>query len=149
MRCHQTFPTRSPTLLELQDVTREVLLEVLKTTKLYFIIDALDEVPWGAQREYLLRFMRELPAVASERLRILVSSRNEGDIQDTFCDIDSGWMNIPVGPKDVDKDIEKYINNGMEKHRSLKRQSSATKSLIREKLIQNANGMHVAKYLLR
>jgi archaellum biogenesis ATPase FlaH len=145
MRCHQTFPARSPTLLELQDVTRGVLVEILKTYKVYLVIDALDEVAWGAQREDLLRFLRKLPAIASEGLRVLVSSRNESDIRDTFCHPESRWTDIPVDLKDVDKDIEKYIDNGMEKHRSLKRQSSATKSLIREKLIQNANGMYVTR----
>ncbi|CAN9396963.1 unnamed protein product [Alternaria alternata] len=123
------------------DVMQKVLTEVLKTEQVFFIIDALDEVAWGAQREDLLDFLKQLPDQAPENLRILVSSRNEPDIKGCFGCSNMVWKDIPVKSEEIDKDIEKYINSGIEKHQSLRRQSDVTKGLIRKKLIQNANGM--------
>ena len=143
MRCHQTFPPRSPTLIQLQEVMGQVLTEVLESSPVYLVIDALDEVMWENSREELLTFVGQLPAQATAQLRILVSSRNETDIRDEFGQSDSVWKDLPVSPKDVDQDIERYINKGINKYPVLKRQNHATKALIREKLIEKANGMYV------
>lgn len=116
---------------------------------MFFIIDALDEVAWGAQREDLLDFLKQLPDQAPENLRILVSSRNEPDIKGCFGCSNMVWKDIPVKSEEIDKDIEKYINSGIEKHQSLRRQSDVTKGLIRKKLIQNANGMYVFDHCSR
>lgn len=141
MKCHQTFPTRPPSLLQLRDVLRRVLIETSKKRTIYIVIDALDEVNPGVQRYELLEFVGQLTELTTGNLRVLVTSRNEPDIQDTLGHSNSGWKDLPISSKDVDKDIEKYINNGIEKYRSLDRQNHATKALIREKLIDNANGM--------
>jgi hypothetical protein len=140
-RCHQTFPTRAPTLLQLQNTMQKVLAQILKTDKVYLVIDALDEVPRGVQRDKLLEFVSQLPNFGTDRFRVLVTSRNENDIQDALGGSDTGWMDLPIAPEHINQDIERYVNEGIEKHRSLKRQSDSTKALIREKLIQNANGM--------
>jgi hypothetical protein len=143
LKCHQTFPTRSPTVVELRNVTREILVEISRDDKIYLIIDALDEVAWGSLREDLLQFVCQLPELALEKLCVLVSSRNENDFKDSFGHTDTVWQSIPVGPGNVNPDIESYINNSIERYPSLRRQNSCTKELIREKLIRNANGMYV------
>lgn len=118
-----------------------VLTQVLKNDKVYFVFDALDEVPRGVQRDKLLEFVSQLPNFGTDQLKVLVTSRNENDIQDALGGSDKGWMNLPIAPEDVNQDIERYVNKGIKKHRSLKRQSDSTKALIREKLIESANGM--------
>ena len=140
-RCHQTFPTRAPTLLQLQNTIQMVLTQVLKNDKVCFVIDALDEVPRGVQRDKLLEFVSQLPNFGTDQFKVLVTSRNENDIQDALGGSDTGWMDLPIAPEDVNHDIERYVNKGIENHRSLKQQSDSTKALIREKLIENANGM--------
>jgi hypothetical protein len=120
---------------------QKVLAQILKTDKVYLVIDALDEVPRGVQRDKLLEFVSQLPNFGTDRFRVLVTSRNENDIQDALGGSDTGWMDLPIAPEHINQDIERYVNEGIEKHRSLKRQSDSTKALIREKLIQNANGM--------
>lgn len=124
---------------------RQVIAEVLKTCNIHFVIDALDEVTWGSQREELLRFMGELPGYAKEQLRVLVSSRNETDMQGAFSGSDSSWKDLPIALQHVDRDIKIYIDGGIEKHPSLRRQNEFTKSLIREKLINNASGLYTDK----
>ncbi|CAI6338880.1 unnamed protein product [Periconia digitata] len=147
MKCHQTFPARLPTLLELKDVTNKVFDKVLQSQKVFLVLDALDEVTWGPQREDVLDFTYELSQNAAKGLQIVVSSRNDTDIRERFASPDTNWKNIPIQYQDVDHDIEKYINNHIEKYPSLKRQDAATKNLIREKLVNNAHGIWSALQL--
>ena len=102
----------------------------------YIVLDALDEC---TDREQLLPFMRELITSRSQKLRILVTSRREKDIEDVLGQV--AIYNINIQSNIVDADISVYICDQMATDTKLKKWPDSVKNQILTELMAKAGGM--------
>jgi NACHT domain len=123
------------------------LLEVLSTIfrrfrRVYIVIDAVDE---SQDRRFLLDLLIKTASDdAFEKVRLLVMSRKELDIQQAFEGI---CTSISLSNPLVDEDIRVYIENQLQTDRKLSRWPEPLKKDIRDALIKGAKGMYVPKVL--
>lgn len=108
--------------------------------RVYLVIDALDEVPTTA-REQVLDFILEISSVATNKLRLLVTSRNDPEISDKFSAVHRGWNHLAVDTNLVDHDINEFVTKSIEGHRRLREQPQNIKDLIKQRLVDKAKGM--------
>ncbi|KAI9651286.1 hypothetical protein NHQ30_001324 [Ciborinia camelliae] len=112
--------------------------EVIKSITL--IIDGLDEVPPGKPRDGFLKVIGELKSIEHQRFRVIVVSREEGDIKSSFPK-DDGWQWLMRDTVHITLDIEQFVQARITNHRRLNSQSSEIKNLISERLSQGSKGM--------
>jgi hypothetical protein len=103
----------------------------------YLVVDALDEMPI-IEREEVLRFLQTLANLKLRKLHILVTSRTEPLILDALA---LHWVPVVMDAAIVNQDISIYVSRTIEKHKRLRRQTPATKELIRQRLVEGGNGM--------
>jgi ankyrin repeat domain-containing protein 50 len=144
---NKKFPPGVPSDSEL----KETLLAIIQNStsldgppgehsKIYFLIDALDEWPVGSERDELLSYFAELASYAISHLHILMTSRDESDIRGVLVELRS-WENLSINRDRVSADMELYVANEVEKHPRLSQKSPEIKSQIMQRLVAEGNGM--------
>jgi len=76
----------------------------------YLVMDALDEIPHGIQREDFLRLLRNISGLVNSKLSLLVTSQGEPDFREEF-QWDLGWRILGMGSSRVDVDIARFVQN--------------------------------------
>ena len=141
-----------------RDDTFEALLEVMssitsesaredsdgtfKAVPVVLVFDALDEVPFGAQRDAILDFLNDLSIAKLNCLRIIVSSRRDIDIEEHLV-ISGDWKAQPIDAGHVNHDIGLFVKGQMSSHSRLKMQSHQIQDMISKNIVGMANGMYV------
>jgi ankyrin repeat domain-containing protein 50 len=107
----------------------------------YFVLDALDECPPSgpaATRADVLKTLKAIKGWGDQRIHLLVTSRNEVDIEHELTPI------ITDGPLDVrefiDEDIKLYIRNELSSPK-FQHWSPGIAADVEESLIKRADGM--------
>ena len=101
------------------------------------ILDALDECDAG-RRHNLIQCLNTLLKVASNSVKILVSSRADEDIRLQF----SSGPRVEIQAKNNSDDIAKYVEERIEKNVQWQQKISAnTKALVKERLHEKSDGM--------
>jgi hypothetical protein len=117
-----------------------------KKRAIYLLVDALDELPIGSQRDEILRFLAQLPSLGMPNIHILVTSRDESDIKTLLVGRHS-WDSLPIDKSKVAIDMRKYVANEINKHAELSLKSSQIKSQIMHRLVDEGYGMYVVENL--
>lgn len=145
--CNDGFPPKIPDFEELL----ETLLEVLKLRspteqgvpepQTFLLIDGLDEFPWE-HRDPLFRALQEIALAGHQfsHLRILVTSRNQPDIQDALAN-PIYWPPVPVESGMVQADIRIYVERTIQSHARLSRLPPEVKDAIRIRVVDEGRGM--------
>ena len=131
--------TRQPNLDELLLVFHEVLNNK-KDGETFFVIDALDECN---EREKLLGLLEQIYEQKHPNLHILVTSRQEVDIEETLEAMTNHEARICIQSELVQGDILTYIQDRLENDNSLKRFKRQPKiqEKIKQTLVEKADGM--------
>lgn len=153
--CHQQFPARQPD----DDALQETFLGLLSgedaekdnlsgsgDERLFIVIDAIDEIPFE-QRSEVLEFLNGLTTHSPDKLHVLVTSRNEPDIDAVLHSADSRWRSFAIPTEAVDKDIELFITRRLKAHARLARllkDKQWLTELIHAKLVNQAEGWCVS-----
>jgi DNA replication protein DnaC len=120
------------------DDLRRVLELALKHTRLFVVIDALDEVPeTGDQRRDVLDWINSAIATARDKIKIFASSRAEQNIKAMMVDA----VQIDIQRGIVDNDIKKYVSNELRRDERLRSLSDDLKLHIEHELSTRADGM--------
>lgn len=142
--CHATFPSREPTLTELQDVIFTILesedLSVSgQGSQVFLLIDALDELSLGEnQIDEVLDFLRRLTKRGHKGLSVLVTSRERAVIADYLEPV---FVSVSMDYDKIDQEIALYVTRSLESIPRLARQSSETRSAVITRLKSEAKGM--------
>ena len=106
----------------------------------FVILDALDEFK---QRQDLLDHIQEIVECDSGSLHILVTSRREWDIKQTFDPLLNDNQNIDIQSEVVDRDIRVYVRELLQSAKGLSRwhNKPEVQDEIEKALTENANGM--------
>jgi hypothetical protein len=114
----------------------DVLLATLKAiassyTQVYIILDGLDEC---LNRDPLLE---TLSTLETDKLNVLVTSRTEKDIEESF----EGKARVGFDQKSVQYDIQTHIGWMLENRKKLKNIKPELKETIRSRLAEKSAGM--------
>ena len=126
----------TPTYRELEDLFMSLLIHY---PSIIIVLDALDEC---LNRESLLLFLNSLIVYDACKIKVLVSSRQEGDIQAAFAKHPQQSTNVYA----VDEDIRSYIDDSIRKSNRLSRLSPDLMDLVKDSLHTGANGMYDLVY---
>lgn len=96
------------------------------------------------RKDDLLNTVSQIAGLKVEKLRILVTSREEKDIESALQGIVTGQ--ICVRGAKIDDDIRLYVRSCLEKERSLNEWSGSVKEEIEHALVQGSDGMYVTSY---
>ena len=126
-----------PSLNAALQVLHDMILEFPQT---YVIVDALDEC---ANRKELMDILRCIVGWKSEKLHILVTSREEGDIENSFQYFVDRQDMVCLHSKLVDPDIEVYIRQRLSEDERLQkwRKDTQIQEEIETALVKGAHGM--------
>jgi hypothetical protein len=111
-----------------------------KLNHTFIIIDGLDEIPYGSQRQVVLEFLRYLSGLPLPRLHILATSRLERDIEGALKGC-FRWQVLGICRQDVQVDIDIYITSQIAETPKLQSQPESIKAAIKDKLVIGADGM--------
>ncbi|RDL32416.1 uncharacterized protein BP5553_08872 [Venustampulla echinocandica] len=132
-----------------QKPTQESLITMLKAVlvgfeHVYMVIDGLDECPKGeGQRDELLALIYEIYGLELSCLHILLASRREIDIEDSFSNFParlSCVTEVSVRGAHVEQDIQKYLKHRLT-HRTFEKWKPALKKNVEMKLSTQVDGM--------
>ena len=131
--------TKQPNLDELLLVLHG-LLNNKKDGEAFFVIDALDECK---EREKLLGLLGRIQEQKYPKLHILVTSRQELDIEEALEPMTNHETRICIQSELVQGDILTYIHDRLENDNSLKRfkRHPTIQEKIRQTLVEKADGM--------
>ena len=121
----------------------EVLQDIIQGfPQSYIILDALDEC---ANRAELMDILKSMVEWRLEKLHILVTSRQERDIESSLKDFVDEQNIICLQSKSVDKDIHTYIRQRLSHDKNLEKwqKDHGIRQEIEEALIKGAHGMYV------
>ena len=114
--------------------------DTYKAVPVVLVFDALDEVPFGAQRDAILDFLNDLSTAKPNCLRIIVTSRRDIDIEEHLV-TSGGWKAQRIDAGYVNHDIRLFVRGQMSSHSRLKMQSHQIQDMISMKIVGMANGM--------
>jgi len=106
----------------------------------FLIMDAMDEIPHGDQREDFLRFLHEIASDRSSKINVLVTSQIEPDFIHQFR-WDLGWEIIGLGGARVDQDIALFVHHELNTSAKFSTLSPDDKIRIENFLVENASGV--------
>jgi hypothetical protein len=125
----------------------ECLIQVLafpEQSKLYIILDALDECPDNSgtptSREKVLKFLDKLLSLRLHHVRICITSRSEVDIQSSLEHLTSHCVSLH-NQSGQRKDIIDYIKYFVESDRKMEKWREEDKELVINTLAKKAQGM--------
>jgi hypothetical protein len=127
-----------PPLHATLEVLREIILSFPQT---YFVLDALDEC---TDRKRLMETLRSIAAWKIETLHLLVTSRMEKDITDSFERFVDSSAIICLQSELVDPDIQTYVRKRLSDDRKLEkwRKDDKIREEIETVLVKGAHGMY-------
>ena len=102
----------------------------------YILVDALDEC---LNMEEILNFIENLHKLALKQCHLLVTSRREPQIADVIMPMEP--IEIDMCQMPIDADIKIYIDTMLHSSPELRRWGKNDKDLIRNVLLEKANGM--------
>ena len=105
---------------------------------IYVVLDALDECPKGDLRDEVLNLITDLCSWSPSNIHMIVTSRQESDIQEALIPLLS-WPAIPVQGARVRGDIEAYVDHQIAT--CLRRLSTDLKEEVKDTLLRGASGM--------
>jgi hypothetical protein len=120
-----TFDDLEPVLIDLCD------------NETFILVDALDECASPSEVVAILERMRK----GATKVRTLVTSRDEVDIQDLMVLYDTPRVQLEHHTDDISWDIRYYIDERLQREPKLHWFSSCTKYQVAEKLNQGSAGM--------
>lgn len=123
-------PSVSDLLHALEDVVEDYF------TKTYIFVDAVDE---SIPREDLLDILRDLATDPRfEKLRVLATSREYGDIENVLAEI-----SVPISMRNplLDEDIAVYVQSQLTRHPKLRRWPAEVQGQVLRALAMKAQGM--------
>jgi hypothetical protein len=128
---------RQPSLDALMNVLQQMLQEFPQS---YLILDALDEC---ADRPELLSILEQMARWQLKELRVLVTSRQLGDIKSSLEDIVNGEYIICLQSQVVDKDIHSYVRQRLSNDKGLKKwqKDDEIRREIETTLMEGSRGM--------
>ncbi|KAF7955086.1 uncharacterized protein EAE97_000345 [Botrytis byssoidea] len=103
------------------------------------VIDGLDEVPPVKPRDGYLKVIKTLSSIQDQNFRIVIVSREEGDLKASFSK--GGWRWLMRDVTHVTLDIEKFVQARISSHSTLSSQSLDIKTLISRRISQGSKGM--------
>jgi hypothetical protein len=109
--------------------------ETVTTNETFLVIDALDEVPFGPQRDRVLDILTELSALNLPHLHILVTSRDQPDIREALIS-NSACKSVSMNNSSVQADISKFVSRAVQRDAGLR----PWEQLIREYLVGDLKG---------
>jgi hypothetical protein len=124
-----------------RSMAQEELMTTLKPIiasfqAVYIVFDALDECP---ERSKFLAAIQDIHDWELDTLHLLVTSRNERDIEDTLCGLVS--HEVPMDEKLIDGDIRLHVSRTIEDDTKFKMFSPIEKGMVMTTLIEGAHGM--------
>jgi hypothetical protein len=131
-KCHGL---QEPVLDELLGV---LFSELANLRSLILVIDALDECPED-ERKLFFKHLFKYPL--PERLRIVLTSRKETDIENSLKDTASHI--IAIQSSVVDADVRTYVNNAIVGDSTLKKWKSDILQEISDGIVHGSQGMYV------
>lgn len=114
---------------------REALCTLSASANIILLVDAIDEC---GERQELLDTFNSLSSV-SANISILLTSRHELDIQDAL--VTFGHVSVEDWIKEIDEDIETYINYRLESDLRLSRLKPSIKDEVRSSIHGKSHGM--------
>ena len=127
----ETGQLMSPNYEDLEEVFLALLQDMPSVT---IVLDALDEC---LSRDNMLSLFQRLPTSTKCRVRILVSSRQEGDIEEAFANYAQYSLRVHA----VDKDIDSYVSSAIAKSKRLQRLPYELQNEVKTILRYRAHGM--------
>ena len=142
--CNEVYPPKVPTTRKLVNTFQEILKSSLtgkadSQRHTYILIDGLDEVPW-ADREVFLQLLTDLTALNLRNIHLLVTSRNQPDIQDAMME-PVQWDQITVEQHMVQPDIGRYVSFRIESNPRLRRLPKDVKQAVETRVANQAKDM--------
>jgi Cdc6-like AAA superfamily ATPase len=130
---------RHPSLDDFLEVLQDIIQGFPQS---YIILDALDEC---TNRAELMDILKSMVEWRLEKLHILVTSRQERDIESSLKDFVDEQSIICLQSKPVDKDIHTYIRQRLSHDKNLEKwqKDHGIRQEIEEALIKGAHGMYV------
>lgn len=123
------LPSTSSLLSVLEEVGR-------RFDRVFLLVDALDE---SQERANILRVVRDLATRTKlENFRVLATSREYGDIEDTMSDISTP---ISMQHRLLYKDIDTYVRSKLGQHPRTKRWPVEIRKMVTEELVERSGGM--------
>lgn len=122
------------------DLKSALSVMIKSLQEVFIILDALDECPKNAGRDEVLELIAEVHAWSFSNLHLLITSRQEPDIEDALTPLLTAPKIAMQGPQ-VDSDIRLHIECQLERDSKLKKWSADVKAEIMECLVAGANGM--------
>ena len=116
---------------------RQLILESVNLyPKTTLVVDALDECE-PESRWQLVRMIEDLLLQSERPLKVFISSRPDGDIRDCFLSRPS----IQIQATDNQHDIEKFVNEQIDKPRQWGKVSASLRRDIVKIVLDRCNGM--------
>jgi hypothetical protein len=110
------------------------------STQCFLLLDAMDEIPHGEQRDDILRLLHELTNPGVSKVSLLVTSQPEPDFSNTFR-WDLGWTNLGMSSSRVDVDIGLFVRHEVSTASKFSGLSGDNRKKIEDYLTKEANGV--------
>ena len=104
------------------------------------ILDALDEIPFGFQRDAMIEFLNDLAAAHLGCLRVLITSRRDIDIEERLAS-KGIYKSQEISTDHVKQDVGIFVEGQIARHPRLKLQSARVKKMISNGVVDIAGGM--------
>ena len=124
----------------LAEYSRSLQSEISYFSKVFIIVDALDECPEGTRKHFLTEVRKLLPNV-----RLLVTSRHIPDIENEFKD--AACMEIRASGEDIKSYLEARIEGQLPLARYVKK-NHALRDNILNTVVEKASGMYIPGKIL-
>jgi len=122
---------------------REIFVSFLSSShRTFIVLDALDECP-KTERKRLLETIKTIIDVSPLYLNILVTSREEEDIEDKFEDL--AINSVAIQSSDVQVDILRHVHKRLSKDKEFKAWGPDIKENVEKVLIKKSQGMYDAQ----
>jgi hypothetical protein len=108
-----------PTTQQLQETLLKVLEPDGTDAKALILVDALDEIPFSTCQSQRVRIAGLLKTLAESQvptLRMLMTSRPDGDLVNNFGGSRSTWREYPIPKDNIQADVELYVRAVIEQY---------------------------------
>ena len=134
-RLHNSYTTSVPSSPVLIAYLQRV---IQRFRHVYIILDALDESPRSLSREHVLDALETIRNWGLQCLHLLVTSRDERDIRESF-NLSPAYQ-VKMQNSGIDKDIRDFISGRLDTDRRLKN-ALPYRERVQESLATRAKGM--------
>lgn len=151
--CNEGFPPRLPTIQELANTLRGVLVSSKphigdgsgeeEVRDFYLLIDGLDELQWSI-RDDLFQSFDPIIALQLTNIRLLFTSRYRSDIRVQPAPNHAPWNQVNIDIDSIQSDIAKFVSREVSAHTRLQRLDQDIKDAIMQRVAFEANGMYAA-----